>query len=135
MYLIHQLAKHTHISTDSIRFYEKKHLIKPALKAANGYRYYDEKNLQTLIFIKNCRSLGIAIEAIKQLLDLFQQQQESCQQVDSLIDHHLHTIERKIQQLQLFQQQLLALRNRCDSKHTIQHCQILKGLQIDADIS
>ena len=39
-YLIGELAKKTQLSTDSIRFYEKKQLIKASFRAENNYKYY-----------------------------------------------------------------------------------------------
>ena len=48
---IKELAEKTGLSTDSIRFYEKKNLIQPSLRADNNYRYYDERNVE-----KSCLS-------------------------------------------------------------------------------
>ena len=39
-YLISELAKKTALSTDTIRFYDKKRLIQPNFRASNRYRYY-----------------------------------------------------------------------------------------------
>ena len=41
-YLIKDLANKTQLSTDTIRFYEKKQLIQPSVRADNNYRYYDD---------------------------------------------------------------------------------------------
>lgn len=50
-YLIHELAKKVGVSTDTIRFYEKKHLLTPSFRAENNYRYYNDEALKRLIFI------------------------------------------------------------------------------------
>ena len=61
-YLIGDLAKKTQLSTDSIRFYEKKQLIKPSFRADNNYKYYDEDTLKRLIFTLQLIKLkGIAM--------------------------------------------------------------------------
>ncbi len=41
-YLISDLAKKTQLSTDTVRFYEKKQLIQSSYRAENNYKYYDE---------------------------------------------------------------------------------------------
>ena len=42
-YLISDLAKRTQLPTDTIRFYEKKKLIKSSFRADNNYKYYDDE--------------------------------------------------------------------------------------------
>lgn len=129
MYLIHVLAKKLNISTDSIRFYEKKGLLKPTLKAENRYRYYDDECLKKLIFIKNCRSLDMSIQEIQQLLLLLNDKESSCQSVDLLVENHIEQIEDKIKQLNLFKQHLHQLRNSCPKTENINNCQIIKNLE------
>lgn len=78
-YLISDLAKITHLSTDTIRFYEKKQLIHPSYRADNNYRYYDDEAIKRLIFIKRCRALDMSLQEITQLSALVKQPTEGCQ--------------------------------------------------------
>ncbi|MDN5435219.1 MAG: MerR family DNA-binding transcriptional regulator, partial [Acinetobacter sp.] len=48
-YLISDLAKKTQLSTDTVRFYEKKNLIRSSYRADNNYKYYDDETLKRLI--------------------------------------------------------------------------------------
>ncbi|EIT87365.1 MarR family transcriptional regulator [Fictibacillus macauensis ZFHKF-1] len=66
---IKDFAKKYKIQADTIRFYEKEHLLKPK-RRENGYREYDEeceKQLQLIIVFKQ---LGFSIKEIQQLLFL-----------------------------------------------------------------
>lgn len=45
-YLIKDLAQKTGLSNDTIRFYEKKNLLKPSFRGSNNYRYYDENTFK-----------------------------------------------------------------------------------------
>ncbi|MGA9698293.1 MAG: MerR family DNA-binding transcriptional regulator, partial [Acinetobacter sp.] len=45
-YLIKDLALKTGLSSDTIRFYEKKNLLKPSFRGDNNYRYYDENTFK-----------------------------------------------------------------------------------------
>ena len=65
-YLIRDLVKKTGLSADTVRFYEKKALIQPTLRAENNYRYYDDDTLKRLIFIKRCRALDLSLKEIEQ---------------------------------------------------------------------
>ncbi|CAB1214024.1 MerR family DNA-binding protein [Acinetobacter bouvetii] len=128
-YLIKDIAHKTQLSTDTIRFYEKKQLIQPSFRADNNYRYYDDETLKRLVFIKRCRALDMSLKDIETLIQLEQQPHQGCQRVNELIDEHLMQLEQKIAELQKFQLQLQQLRQSCSSQTTIGDCQILKQLE------
>ena len=46
-----------------------------------------------------------------------------------MIDRHLLEISNKIKELQIFEQQLMLLRDSCNTPTTIDHCQIFKTLE------
>ena len=134
-YLIGDLAKKTQMSTDSIRFYEKKQLIKPSFRADNNYKYYDEDTLKRLIFIKRCRALEISLHEITELIALTKQPKQDCLIVDHLIEQHIHQVEEKLNELQKFKIQLQELRQSCNSNTTVDHCNILKNLEMNTNKS
>lgn len=68
MYTIQQAAKMFNISTNKVRFYEEKGLIKPERSQNNDYRYFTEEDLIKLQSILLYRVLGLSIEDIKELL-------------------------------------------------------------------
>lgn len=127
-YLISDLAKKTQLSTDTIRFYEKKNLIQASFRAENNYKYYNDETLKRLIFIKRCRSLDMTLQEIIALLEQVQHPERGCKIVDQLIAEHIQHVETRILELQSFKTQLVALRQSCASDSTIDHCQIVKNL-------
>ncbi len=129
-YLIKDLAQKTGLSTDSIRFYEKKNLLHASVRGSNNYRYYDENMLKRLIFIKRCRELDLSIHEIEQLILLEQQPTQSCSAVNALIANHIIQVTDKIKELEKFQQQLLQLSALCQSNQQINDCEILKRLEV-----
>lgn len=129
VYLISEMAKKTGLSTDTLRFYEKKGFIQPNFRASNQYRYYGEDTLKRLLFIKRCRALDMSLKEIETLIQLEQNPEQECCAVNQLIDQHLSDISNKIKELQIFEQQLITLRESCNTPTTIDHCQILKTLE------
>lgn len=127
-YLISDLAKKTQLSTDTVRFYEKKNLIRSSYRADNNYKYYDDEMLKRLIFIKRCRSLDMTLHEITQLLEQLQHPEQGCKIIDQLIEEHIQHVETRILELQSFKTQLYDLRQSCSSNTTIDHCQIVKNL-------
>ena len=55
---IGELAERAGVSTSTIRFYERRGLLPPAERLANGYRSYDERALFTVRFIDRAQSLS-----------------------------------------------------------------------------
>lgn len=62
VYLISEMAKKTGLSTDTLRFYEKKGFIQPNFRASNQYRYYGEDTLKRLLFYQALSCLGHVIK-------------------------------------------------------------------------
>ena len=56
------------ITKKNIRFYEEQGLLSPQRNTENGYRNYNEEDVQTLRQIKLLRKLGVPIEEIRQML-------------------------------------------------------------------
>lgn len=128
-YLIGELARKSQISVDTIRFYEKRGLLKSPQRAENNYRYYDDEGLDQLVFIRHCRELGMSLHEIEALNELRRHPQQHCTLVDQAIEAHLGHINHKIQQFEKFKQQLEQLRARCQSSSTIDECKIIQTLK------
>ena len=52
MLTIGKVAERAQVSADSIRFYEREGLIRPAAKSESGYRLYTEEAIRRIEFIK-----------------------------------------------------------------------------------
>jgi DNA-binding transcriptional MerR regulator len=70
-YRISEVAERTGFSTSTLRFYEDVGLISPTGRLANGYRTYDERDVDRLRFIARCKRLGLSLEEITGLVELF----------------------------------------------------------------
>lgn len=126
---ISDLAKATNCDIETIRFYEKTGLLEPPPRATNGYREYQPQHQDRLLFIRQCRSLQMGLPEIKDLLQLKQQPKAGCHEVDKVLDQQIKRVQSQIQTLQLLEEQLVALRNRCQRPRSIEKCAILQGLE------
>ena len=66
---IGDVAKHTGVSVDALRFYEEKGLIEPQ-RTANGYRLYPPETVQLVGYIKLAQQLGFSLAEIGENLPL-----------------------------------------------------------------
>lgn len=62
---IGEVAKLYKISIDTLRYYDKKNLLKPAVVKDNGYRYYSIQQLDILELILTGKYLDIPLETIQ----------------------------------------------------------------------
>lgn len=68
-YTIQETAKLFGITTNKIRFYEKKGLITPSRGTDNDYRYFSHEDILRLQTILLYRAIGLEVSAIKNLLE------------------------------------------------------------------
>lgn len=64
---VKEVQEKTKMSKQTILFYEKEGLLKPS-RDENGYRNYNEKDLETLKLIKMLREMDISLDEIKMVL-------------------------------------------------------------------
>ncbi len=65
---IGDLAKATGCQTVTIRFYERKGLLRAPSRSDANYRTYSEQDVARLTFIRNCRALGLTLREIAHLI-------------------------------------------------------------------
>lgn len=100
------LAKATDVKVTTIRFYEQIGLLPEPLRAANDRRVYDERTMSRLAFIKHARQLGFAVDAIRTLLQLSDNPDQSCEQANILAAEQLAAVDSKIIRLQALRGEL-----------------------------
>ena len=65
---IRQAAEASGLAPDTIRFYERKAVLPPPPRQANGYREYTDEHLATLRLAKGLRDLGMPLEQLGDVL-------------------------------------------------------------------
>ncbi len=67
---IGEVAAQAGVKAQTIRFYERRGLLKTPARTASGYRAYPPSVVQIVRFIKQSQELGYTLAEIKQLLAL-----------------------------------------------------------------
>ncbi|MET0520209.1 MAG: Cd(II)/Pb(II)-responsive transcriptional regulator [Burkholderiaceae bacterium] len=126
---IGELSKATGVDIETIRFYEKSGLLPGPARQANGYRDYAQQHLERLAFIRHCRALDMSLPDVGLLLDsLHTQDAARLAGVDGLVDAQLARVRARLASMRALEQQLVALKGRCDSDHAAHGCGILAEL-------
>lgn len=70
-YSISDAARRTGLPTSTLRYYERIGLLPPPGRTDSGYRAYEERSLDRLAFIARARALGLRLDEIGELADLW----------------------------------------------------------------
>ena len=93
------LARRAGMTAKAIRFYERKGVLPPAKRAANGYRLYGEDAAEMLRFIKQATGLGLTLAEIKDILVIRQGGRPPCTHVHQLLRDKADELDRKLKDL------------------------------------
>ena len=123
-----ELAGRVQCPVESIRYYERVRLFPAPERSAGNYRLYGAAHVETLLFIRHCRSLDLSLREIRALLELRDAPGKSCQDVNAVLDAHISQVTRRIGPLQRLRGQLKGLRAQCGDARAVRDCQILDQL-------
>ncbi len=132
MFQIGELAKRCGVSTDTLRFYEKNELIKPAGRSESGYRLYNDENQKQVRFILKAKELGLSLDEIKDLLEIqLEATEHSCAEVKAITTAKLALINEKINELSKIRRALKKINDACCGhlNEDASHCSILAALE------
>ncbi len=118
------------VSADTLRYYEKEHLITPASKTAAGYRLYNDEAVRRIRFIKTAQHCGFTLSDIHELLTLQQADSACCEDVRSLAIEKKLRIAHKLKALQAMSRALDELIQGCEGGEAVtDNCRILAALE------
>ncbi len=115
------------ISADTLRYYEKIHLLPPVYRAPSGMRVYDERDLSRLRFIQRAKSMNFSLQEIGQLLEMREDPQHARDDVRTLTQKKLAEVEDHLAGLETLRRELQLLINLC--RGSTDGCPIIKGLE------
>lgn len=123
---IGELAARAGCDVQTVRFYEREGLLEAPAREPSGYRRYEDRHLTQLSFVRHLRSLDIPLAEVRQLLDYAAEPDQSCAQVNGLLDGHIALVRQRVEALRALELQLVALRRSCDGD-TSHPCAILQS--------
>ncbi|MBE9000470.1 heavy metal-responsive transcriptional regulator [Nostoc sp. LEGE 12447] len=97
--LIGQVTDISGIPIRTIRYYESLGLIKSSRRTEGGFRQFSLDVLTRLAFIKRAQNLGLSLEEIGNILQVYDQGQAPCGEIKEKLQDKLLQIDRQIDQL------------------------------------
>ena len=68
---IGELASRAGVHVQTVRFYERKRLLRKPPRSASGYRIYDEPDLEVVQTIRRAQRFGFTLQEIRRMLRLY----------------------------------------------------------------
>lgn len=130
MLTIGKVARKAQVTTDSLRFYEREGLIRPASKTESGYRLYTEEAVRRVAFIKHAQQCGFSLAEIGELLDLRSDDRTCCADVYRVAVEKRLRLEQKIRALNAMAHALDGLIKICShDEKSLEGCPIVSALE------
>ena|SRR5579871_2536964 len=129
---IGEVAARAGVPTPTLRFYERRGILKAPPRLASGYRAYGVEAVATVRFIKRIQELGFSLAEAEELLRLRDGRGE-CAEVRRVAEAKLAAIDEKIRRLKQVRAALQSLGEMC-GKNRKGPCPILStfGEELDA---
>ncbi|MEP6768882.1 MAG: MerR family transcriptional regulator [Acidobacteriota bacterium] len=101
-----ELARAGGVSTDTLRFYERRGLLPRPRRLANGYRAYTAEALDRVFLIQRALSVGFTLEELAKFLKARGRGSPPCREVRALAARKLEEIQTRIEEMRAFQRTL-----------------------------
>jgi MerR family mercuric resistance operon transcriptional regulator len=124
-FTIGKLAKSAAVGVETVRFYERKGLIKRPSKNGSGFRQYAADDSLRIRFIKRAQELGCTLREVKELLELNATRRTTCSDYSVRIERKLAEIDGKIKDLLRMKRALNEALATCGESPRDTECRIL----------
>lgn len=132
MMRIGKIVEALNISADTLRYYEKIGLMSNVHRDHSGVRFYNDKDISRLRFIKRAQKMGFSLEEVANLLSFRENPQQAKPQVRELAHHKLMKIEEHLIELATLRDELRLLTNLCGASSD--GCPILESFSHDGKL-
>jgi DNA-binding transcriptional MerR regulator len=100
---VNELAKHSSVTPDAVRYYTRIGLLHPKRDAINGYRRYSTNDNHRLRFIARAKQIGFTLAEIQQVFSDAEQSCSPCPRVREILQRRIIENRQKIKILQSLQ--------------------------------
>ncbi len=126
---IGKAADEAGVGVETIRFYERQHLIQqPPKPEGSGVRLYSSDTVKRIRFIKEAQELGFSLREVHELLKLQTDPSADCSDVRKQATAKLDEVHHKIRRLQEIGAALKRLIATCPGRGSLQACSIMNAL-------
>jgi MerR family copper efflux transcriptional regulator len=127
-FTIGEVARRARVGVDTVRYYERNHLLPEAAPRLSGYREYRVDDVRRLRVIRRAKELGFTLAEIRELLTLSSDRERGVRGVKARAEARVAEVERRIRELQQVRRGLRRLIDACPGHGALERCPILNTL-------
>lgn len=127
MYSIGELSRRTGVKVPTIRYYEQARLMKAPERSDGNQRRYGRPELERLAFIRHARDLGLAIDSIRELIELSGHPDMPCADADRIAKEQLASVRERVARLRKLERELERIATCCTGE-TVGDCYVIRAL-------
>jgi len=123
-----ELADQAGVNPETLRYYERRGLLRAPRRTAGGYRDYPTNAVELLRFIKRAQKLGFTLEDVEELLHLDDGGPASCDAARTLAEARGADLDARIADLRRMRDSLGELIATCDLPRADRSCSLLAAI-------
>lgn len=124
---ISRLADSAGVHVETVRYYQRRGLLREPSRPMGGIRRYDATDVSRLQFIRRAQAMGFTLEEVASLVQL--DGQGACEHTRQLTDLKLAEVRRKITELRRLERELAQVAAECAKTPSNAHCPTLDRLE------
>jgi len=124
---IGEVARHAGVNVQTLRYYERRGLLREPVRRPSGYREYAPDDVRVIRFIKRAQGLGFSLKEVQELLRLREGKRAKCAEVKAAASAKIADIEAKVRSLRAMKRALEVLVASCAGGDALE-CPILDAL-------
>jgi DNA-binding transcriptional MerR regulator len=109
------VAKRAGVSVDTVRYYERRHLLNPAERLPSGYRLYPETAVSTITFARRLQGLGMTLDEVGDALRAHDRGGATCQSERWRLTAVLDRTRTRMAELAALQENIETVLAHCDA--------------------
>ncbi|MDM9625959.1 helix-turn-helix domain-containing protein [Rhizobium sp. S152] len=124
---IGEASRRSGVKVPTIRYYEGIGLLAAPSRSEGNQRSYETADLRRLTFIRHARELGFEVDAIRTLLSLQDEPNQSCASADAIAKARLVEVEQRIRSLTALKAELEMMVEGCGHGR-VDQCRVIEVL-------
>lgn len=132
---IGEVAGRAGVNVQTLRYYERRGLLRTPARTASGYREYPTETVSLVRFVKRAQALGFTLEEIQELASLRDARARKRSEVRALADAKVRDIDKRVSLLLGMRHALTSLIESCACRNGQPTCPILDTLDDGATLA
>jgi MerR family transcriptional regulator, mercuric resistance operon regulatory protein len=125
---IGEVAAQAGVNVQTIRFYERRGLLREPRRLPSGYRDYPVEVVKLIRFIKRTQKQGFSLQEIERLLRRLATRSLTAAEVRAGFEAKIRSLDEQIRELQTMRDELVASLDNCECRDGHSLCPGLKAI-------